>query len=1003
MPIPQDNTALRQAALAEFQRRQGFYAPPQMQTAPVEEEEERKPSGFRKALGNTLGAISSGERFADWIGDQAGKVIPAFRGRESGKRILGRGDYVGLEDIPVIGKVAAFGADVAGSPLTVATGGFGGPAAAALRGAGPVGRVAAKLVEPVGNTFGKRVGAEVATAGGARLAADAADEAGLPEPLVIGAGLAGGLLGLKTVGNVASAATKNVGGYTTDQVAEMVQSGDPLKKFTGLLSQAKVQQKDLAAERSAEMGRRAARIRTSTEGVSDPDEILRLTRQAQAGVMPARGLDIDMAEVTADDIMSIKGRVRDHFTNSGMLYDRGEALEGLNKVFMGEIPQKRQIELLQESLGPEFAGVLSRVSATGSLSHTMTQIAGIPRAVMSSFDLSMPFRQGALLSTRKEFWGEWKPMVKAFANEDYAREIDDLIQTDPFVGDMVRRGMHVPSYQGVKTLAGHEEAFMSDFASKYLPGVKMSERAAVTFLNKLRVDRAKSVVRKWERLGVQVTDEDLNSLAKYMNLATGRGDLPGMTEGNLPVLLNALFFSPRFITSRMQMLNPRTYSQMSPLVRKEAMRDMAAFIGLGTMGLSLLATAGAATGMNVSVETNPKSTDFGKLRVGNTRIDPWAGFQPIARYSAQFIAGEAKMSDGQKRQRDRDVTLENFGRSKLAPIPSYLYDAIKGETFTGQEVDTSTAAGVAQGFPSRVMPLFVQDMAEAIRAEGYAGALLTAPAAIGFGTQTYNSVAAIRDAGAREMFNGRPWAKLTGLEQAEVNTAFKEQLAKQEDTSSGIRQFIDNEDLKLRAKEQELLAGLGTTHNNRRFTEELQAAIRTRSDRIKAVIDFEATPGDQTVLDSYFGLRDMALVNGVVDYEKLDQLQNDFMGTLPADQQRIILERTGFQHIPELKWWSDARKTVADSGYYRQQGEALDMLEPLIQRIAPGVTTYRELTSAALTADDPVQAAVLAQVIKRVDRLTRTRQKVFRLKDPDTDRALTLLYGSTPILAQLRG
>src|SRR5690348_10399061 len=94
------NAQLRQAALQELQRRRGFYQPPAVTVAPPAVEEEREPSGFRKAIGNTLGKITSGEQFADFLGNTAGKVLPAFRGRESGKRILGRGDYTGLEDIP---------------------------------------------------------------------------------------------------------------------------------------------------------------------------------------------------------------------------------------------------------------------------------------------------------------------------------------------------------------------------------------------------------------------------------------------------------------------------------------------------------------------------------------------------------------------------------------------------------------------------------------------------------------------------------------------------------------------------------------------------------------------------------------------------------------------------------------------------------------------------------------------------------------------------------------
>ena len=64
------------------------------------------------------------------------------------------------------------------------------------------------------------------------------------------------------------------------------------------------------------------------------------------------------------------------------------------------------------------------------------------------------------------------------------------------------------------------------------------------------------------------------------------------------------------------------------MVRKEAARDLVAFLGIGASVLGLAKMAGA------EIETEPTSSDFGKIKIGNTRYDIWAGFQQFARFGA---------------------------------------------------------------------------------------------------------------------------------------------------------------------------------------------------------------------------------------------------------------------------------------------------------------------------------------------------------------------------------
>lgn len=999
-PVLDPEEQRKRQLIALINARRGIYAPPaaspQVTPAATQAQQDGEPGGFLGVLSKGLKLATSGEAAANAIGGVFGD------------NTLGTDVRRQIDRIPVVGRPLAWAADVATSPLTIATAGFGGALGAGVRGAteaagiGGFGRFAAPLVEPlVQGPLAYRVGAAVAGSAGTELAGQAADAAGLPAPLKFAAEVVGGAAGIRTVGNAAKLAARNAGGLTAEEVTAAIESGDPVRKFTAALSTAKQQRGELDAARSTEFAARTAKIQDSLAGVTDPEARARLIRSGQRGELPTQQFTADMEQIGIDDIAALKQRVTDHYQSLGRVYDEANATEALNKVFAGQIPTPSELGLLQNALGAQFAETVQRLGDSPSLYKKALELVGVPRAVMASVDLSIPFRQGALGVSRKAFWDSWRPMMHALGDDAYANTVREQLATDahPIMQHLRDGGL----ITGLPTggLAGKEEAFMSGLA-EIIPGVKQSERAAVTFLNKFRSDYAKSIYDGWVQKGVEVGDKDIADLVKWTGLVSGRGDIPFAAAGrDVPVLLNSLFFSPRFISARLQALNPKTYLDMNPLVRKEAMRDMAAYFAPGAAALTALGLAGSAGVLpGVKVETDPRSSDFGKVQIGRTRLDPWGGFQPIARYFAQIVSGEAKGSDGSVREADRAITLGNFARSKLAPLPSFLVDAMQGTTFTGQEVDVTSGAGLSQAAASRLVPLLMQDMAEAIKMDGGWGAIKTAPAVVGFGVQTFNSRSAIQNAGAQEIYK-KPWQMLTGEEQANVRTAYAEQLAKQAPPSAAtISGFVDKENLSTQAFEQQLNTALSSGQiNNRQFTQALQDRLSMRINRVQGVVDFNgADKGtDPTLLDRYFSLRDNATVNGIVDYQMLDQLQHNFMQTITPDEQRVIIERAGFQHAPEVQWWADAKKTIQDSGYYDQQAEAMKKLAPLLKAVGGEGLTYNQLVARAGGSDNPAEAIRLGAVIKRIDSVAGDLQTLTRLKNPELDKALAAVYGSTPL------
>src|SRR5690606_16281417 len=113
--------------------------------------------------------------------------------------------------------------------------------------------------------------------------------------------------------------------------------------------------------------------------------------------------------------------------------------------------------------------------------------------------------------------------------------------------------------------------------------------------------------------------EEFKGLADFVNTATGRTQIKSKTLKSAQPLLNAIFFSPRFLASRAQMLNPAWYMRLPPQSRKRAAKSMLKLAGTG-LALASLAKLGGA-----DVETDPRSSDFMKIRIGDTRYDIWGG------------------------------------------------------------------------------------------------------------------------------------------------------------------------------------------------------------------------------------------------------------------------------------------------------------------------------------------------------------------------------------------
>jgi len=521
---------------------------------------------------------------------------------------------------------------------------------------------------------------------------------------------------------------------------------EPVQILQQLIRQAKPKRGRLESLYTEERARRFAEVEALIDKAKGKEDYAKVLRALKGELVPEgtirfEPLEGKLSQEHLDNLYLMTWR--HPYLNLGEKVNTANALTNL---LVGKIPQPKQIELLEEVYGSELVKSILKKRALGvKMTDFAIDLANVPRALLATADMSAFLRQG-IVTTMSHPILSAKAMVKtfqfAFSPKVFDKFFKDL-EKDPLY-PLMRKSKLAITDPKKSQIQYREEAFMSQLLQKLpLIGhiIRFSERAYVGFLNKMRTD----LFRQWadeflsEGLSPVKDKEIFQAAADVVNTFTGRGSM-GRLNSMAPIL-NTLFFSPRLITARFNALNPVWYAKMPKKVRKKAIGDFAKFV---LTGLSILSLLKLWKGDEIDVEADPRSADFGKIRVGNTRFDIWGGFQQWVRVFAQLTTGERKLSTtGEIISLTKDEypfttrkeTLQRFIEGKLAPVPSLMNELISGaKTMHGEDI---TLGYVTK---NRLIPLYIQDITETYRDGGLGRAATAAGAAFfGVGVQTYDT------------------------------------------------------------------------------------------------------------------------------------------------------------------------------------------------------------------------------------------------------------------------
>jgi hypothetical protein len=509
-----------------------------------------------------------------------------------------------------------------------------------------------------------------------------------------------------------------------------------IQKVTDALKEAKPVRRTQEALYAKERTARLAKLRGVQE-ITTGEKGFYAEKGQLKGELPRVEFESIRGKISQADIDNLFNKVKDADILTD--WEKITAREGLSKMFGeygGRVPTEGELALLDQVFPANFLeAIMAKRALWAKAKDAGLQLANIPRSVMASFDLSFGGRQGAFAAPkfRREFWTSWKKQFKEFGSEKTYQASRETLVKDPDF--LFAKESNVPFTEVGKKMGLREEKFASQWAER-IPlvgrGVRASGRAYTAFANRFRLDIFKAMVKDAEKMGFNPRKNRLmaRAMGDFVGNATGRGSL-GQFE-NAALVLNAMFFSPRLNMARIRTLNPVYYMKQPKGVRKQAITTALSAAGLATTILTLAKLGGG------EVEEDPRSADFGKIKIGNTRIDMMAGYGQFIRGGAQLITGQyistttgrkVDLGEGYRPITRMDIILRQI-ESKEAPIASFATGLLRGKNWIGEDFNVMKEVG------NRFVPMVVADVIDIAKDDPKLLGL-AAPAVFGIGLMTY--------------------------------------------------------------------------------------------------------------------------------------------------------------------------------------------------------------------------------------------------------------------------
>lgn len=370
------------------------------------------------------------------------------------------------------------------------------------------------------------------------------------------------------------------------------------------------------------------------------------------------------------------------------------------------------------------------------------EILSTTKSTMATLDLSAPLVQGWATMATPEFWEGLPKMFKYFGNEEALQDLRGYIRGHPKYEKMRQAKLGIVELSDRLSLREEQiQSSLVERANEYLKEkygvpnvVRMSNRAFVGFMNYVRVKGFENLDNALTMAGEEMTPKMYRDIANVINDTTGRGAIGTGDKYAGFTVLNAVIWTPRKISATVNLMNPWKYLDPSihPVIRRERLKRVLGSIAITGTAIGLANAAG------YSVNLNPVSTDFLRVRAGKTTFDLSGGNVAYLRLMARLAFNEAVTSrgnvieygEGYRAPTKADAIID-FVRGRFAPNAALIADALYGKDPGGRPFSLTTQMS------DKLVPMTINNFIDlAYDDPGNMAALILSPLSI-FGAGMY--------------------------------------------------------------------------------------------------------------------------------------------------------------------------------------------------------------------------------------------------------------------------
>ena len=493
---------------------------------------------------------------------------------------------------------------------------------------------------------------------------------------------------------------------TKDWIKRLEQKGRPIKQQKALIDRISAKKDVMSPKESRKYMESVAKQVMGFEiDRADAKKLFDLSTSINQLKKKLLSVKPDYYELKADDLAKLDG----------------EALQIRQELGAKLVEFQRTYEDI--SLKAQDA-VVERGSKLKKAGAGLSKLSGNVKSLKASVDFSF-LRQ--LQSTAYVNWDAFKDALKS----GYKAWFESPQGVDTMLADLLTRPNALNgNYDSFGIEVGiKEEAFPEGWLSEKLGDNKLNllRRSDAAFNVALQTARANLFDWMWERSNGDVKLLKTQKIGDAINTITGRGKVPLLVSKDETQnrIVNNMLFAPKWLASRIETLGDIRYIGQIGKLTPQGIRARSAVGNLIMLAVVANVIKAALWALDDDDERDfweflqstfePRSTDFGKIRVGTTRFDLSTGTAGLVTLFSRLFAGQTVSASGVKSDVKRWEVLGNFIKGKGSPFISNSLQLLTNTDYFGDERKWDTAGEIASNVMSFLAPISIASTYETIR------------------------------------------------------------------------------------------------------------------------------------------------------------------------------------------------------------------------------------------------------------------------------------------------